>query len=89
MKNIVTLDSSSMAEMRSERRSKQRRGSGDLCAAEATIDSNCATNTPNLESGTSSLTNFFAIVVKLKEQTFWGFRKYTDFAVSSLVGVKY
>uniref|UniRef100_A0A2P2MKT7 Uncharacterized protein MANES_02G067500 n=1 Tax=Rhizophora mucronata TaxID=61149 RepID=A0A2P2MKT7_RHIMU len=45
-----------MAVMRSERRSKQRRGSGDCCEAEATMDSSCATKTPNRERGTFSLT---------------------------------
>lgn len=61
----MTLGSSSMAEMRSDKRSKQRRESGDLWAADATIDSNCATNTPNLDNGTFSLTNCFAMAAPI------------------------
>lgn len=63
----ITLGSSSIEEMRSERRSKHRRGSGDCCAEEATIDSSCATSTPNRERGTFSLTYFFIIFVRLEE----------------------
>lgn len=51
----MTLVSSSMAEMRSERRSKQRSGSGDLWANEETIDSSCATSTPNRDSGADAI----------------------------------
>lgn len=66
----VTLGSSSMAEMRSERRSKQRRASGGCWAAEATMDSNCATSTPNRERGTFSLTYFFAISTTTKTKCY-------------------
>lgn len=62
-----TFGSSSMAEMRSESRSKQSRASGGCCAAETTIDSSCATRTPNLERGTLSLTYFFAMKVAKKK----------------------
>lgn len=51
----MTLVSSSMAEMRSERRSKQRSGSGDLWVAEATMDSSCATSTPKRDSGAAGI----------------------------------
>lgn len=57
-----TLGSSSMAEMRSDRRSKQRSGSGGCWAAETTMDSSCATKTPKRERGTFSLTYVFTIV---------------------------
>ena len=66
----VTLGSSLMAEMRSERRSKQRRASGGCWAAEATMDSNCATNTLNRERGTFSLTYFFAISTTTKTKCY-------------------
>ncbi|KAM1242507.1 hypothetical protein ACFX2G_034851 [Malus domestica] len=42
-----SLGSSLMAEMRSDRRSNHRSGSGGLWDAEATMDSNCATSTLN------------------------------------------
>ena len=66
----VTLGSSPMAEMRSERRSKQRRASGGCWAAEATMDSNCATSTLNRERGTFSLTYFFAISTTTKTKCY-------------------
>lgn len=51
----MTLVSSSMAEMRSDKRSKQRSGSGDLWANEETMDSSCATSTPNRDSGAGAI----------------------------------
>jgi len=50
----LALGSSSMAATSSERRSKQRRGSGGCWRAEAAMDSSWATRTPNLDSGTLS-----------------------------------
>ena len=68
-----TCGSSSMAERRAERRSKEGRGSGDCWEAEAPMDSNCATRTPNRERGTFSLTRFFDILsFFLKDQELEG-----------------
>jgi hypothetical protein len=68
----LALGSSSMVDTRSERRSKQSRGSGGCCGAELTMEFNCATKTPNLDKGVPAstiLSDFLVIPSSLSERS--------------------